>query len=298
MGGWPEALLRRLADEAGAPVPDEVRRLADAAWAAVGDEALAVLFYGSALRDGEVDGRLVDLYVVTAGYARIPGGWLVRRLARLLPPNVQYLETADGAPPARAKYAIVALDQLERLVGRGTANPYFWARLAQPVAIVRARDPVVRARLLACLAQACDTLLAAARPLLPDGVPARAVWTRAFAETYRTELRAEPPGRGAAIYEAAPERFDAVLAALRGRLGEPQAGAARRWARRRVTGKLLSVLRLAKAAFTFAGGADYLAWKIARHSGVALSLSDWQRRHPLLAAPRLAWRLWRARAIR
>ena len=61
----------------------------------------------------------------------------------------------------------------------------------------------------------------------------------------------------------------------------------RAWALRRACGKALNALRLAKAAFTFEGGADYIAWKIERHSGVALELADWQRRHPLLAAPAL-----------
>ncbi len=39
------------------------------------------------------------------------------------------------------------------------------------------------------------------------------------------------------------------------------------WPYRRFTGKLWSVARLLKAAFTFTGGADYIAWKIERHSG-------------------------------
>jgi hypothetical protein len=60
--------------------------------------------------------------------------------------------------------------------------------------------------------------------------------------------------------------------------------AQRAWASRRRRGKLLSVLRLLKAAFTFAAGADYLAWKISRHSGVEVKLKPWQRRHPILGA--------------
>jgi O-acetylhomoserine/O-acetylserine sulfhydrylase-like pyridoxal-dependent enzyme len=67
---------------------------------------------------------------------------------------------------------------------------------------------------------------------------------------------------------------------------------------RRACGKALNALRLAKAAFTFEGGADYIAWKIERHSGVALELADWHRRHPLLAAPALLWRLRRRGAAR
>ena len=43
--------------------------------------------------------------------------------------------------------------------------------------------------------------------------------------------------------------------------------------------KLLSVLRLAKASATYAGGAEYIAWKINRHAGTEIELKPWQRRH-------------------
>ena len=70
-------------------------------------------------------------------------------------------------------------------------------------------------------------------------------------------------------------------------------GAGGGWARRRLEGKALSVLRLAKASATFAGGVDYIAWKINRHAGTQIAIKPWQRRWPLLAAisllPRLLW---------
>ena len=70
------------------------------------------------------------------------------------------------------------------------------------------------------------------------------------------------------------------------------------WARRRLEGKLLSVLRLAKASATFAGGADYIAWKINRHAGTNIVLKPWQRRWPLLGAIVLLPRLLKSGAIR
>ena len=60
----------------------------------------------------------------------------------------------------------------------------------------------------------------------------------------------------------------------------------------------MTVLRLAKASFTFAGGIDYLAWKINRHAGTQIVISDWQRRHPLLAAFTLVPRLIRQGAVK
>ena len=70
------------------------------------------------------------------------------------------------------------------------------------------------------------------------------------------------------------------------------------WARRRIEGKLLSIARLAKASLTYAGGIDYLAWKINRHAGTKIEIKPWQRRWPLVAALTLVPRLIRGGAIR
>jgi hypothetical protein len=69
------------------------------------------------------------------------------------------------------------------------------------------------------------------------------------------------------------------------------------WARRQGAGKILSVVRLAKASGTFAGGIDYLAWKINRHAGTAIAIKPWQRRWPLLGALTLLPRLLKRGAI-
>ena len=61
---------------------------------------------------------------------------------------------------------------------------------------------------------------------------------------------------------------------------------------------MLSVARLAKASATFAGGADYIAWKINRHAGTKIELSDWQKKHPLATALMLLPRLIGSGAIR
>ena len=84
---------------------------------------------------------------------------------------------------------------------------------------------------------------------------------------------------------------------------QPIAAAARRravreWRARRIEGKLLTLARLAKASATFAGGLDYLAWKINRHAGTSIAIRPWQRRWPLLGALSLLPRLWRGGAVR
>ena len=136
----------------------------------------------------------------------------------------------------------------------------------------------------------------------PRFTPAE-LWSRAFAETYRTELRAERGDQAERLYRAYADRYDRATRILtRERSRAPSAAERRRavgrWRRRRMVGKALSVLRLVKASFTFEDGAAYLMWKIRRHSGVEIELTPWQRRHPILASSVLAWRLYRAGGFR
>ena len=287
--------------ELGAPVPAPVRAAAEAARLRHGGDVCAVLFYGSCLREGCDEVRIVDLYLLTDGYASVHAQPVQRWLNRLLPPNVYYLEAPHGTGTVRAKCALVGLAHLERLVRPEVSNPYFWARLAQPVALAWARDPDVRVRVRNVVTRAVATTFEAARPLAGEEADAPEVWERAFAESYRTELRAEPPHHARALVAHDAERYRRIAAALRSGAGGPlpsAAAAARRWRRRRLEGKALSVLRLAKASFTFEAGPDYVAWKIRRHTGVPVTLTPWQRRHPLLAAPLLLWRLARRGAVR
>ena len=65
------------------------------------------------------------------------------------------------------------------------------------------------------------------------------------------------------------------------------------WFFRRFQGRVLHVLRLIKASRTFRGGLDYLMWKIERHSGVKVELSERARRFPLLAGWYALWKVKR-----
>jgi hypothetical protein len=298
----PDPVRDFLAAEASLPVPAVFHALADAARARFGAPVRAVLLYGSCLRDREWRGRLVDLFVLVED--GVPGaeGPVLRRLGALLPPNVYHLATRFEDETVRAKVALVGLARLERLVAPTTLEPYFWARLAQPVRLLWAADPTVAERVHALLARAVRTLLDATRPLVPAGTDPLALFERAFHETYRTELRAERPGRATSLVTADAARYEQLARlCLAGRppcSPREQDRALRLWARRRRLGKLRSVLRLAKAAFTFEGGADYIVWKIERHSGERIELTPWQRRHPILAGLLLLPRLRRRGAIR
>ena len=62
---------------------------------------------------------------------------------------------------------------------------------------------------------------------------------------------------------------------------------------RRALGKLMSILRLLKALFTFSGGLDYIAWKLERHSGQQVVIPARVRRFPLLFIWGFCWQLYR-----
>ena len=300
----PTALVELIAAENAMAAPPSIVAVAEVARRRQGSGIAAVLFYGSCLRAGNDEG-IVDLYLLADSYDQVHRSRLMRILNRLLPPNVYYIETPFEGRTVRAKYALLTLAQFERLVERTTLQSYFWARFAQPTVVLWARTSAVQERVTQALAAAVATTAHETRLLLGPEAPRRGVWVRAFYEAYRTELRAESPERGLALYDTFAERYDAITGILFGREAVPpvearnaRRRAERKWWRRRVVGKTLSVLRLMKSAFTFEDGATYLAWKIERHSGVSFELTPWQKRHPILASGRLFWRIYRAGGFR
>lgn len=295
----PESLEQIVARTAAKPVAPEIQALVEVIRARHEQGVLAVLAYGSSLRGVEASDTLIDLYVLTDSGATVSQNRLARLACRLVPPNVHYGEAQSGSLTLRTKYAVLPLEMFVRKMGPEVTNPYFWARFAQPCRIVWARDEGVRGRLVTALAQAVRSMLAASLPLARPGEDALELWRRGLSETYRTELRPESDDRNRAIVAADAAYYEAVTQAVLGRdwVANGKAPSAN-WQRRRLAGKALSVLRLLKAAFTFEGGADYVAWKIARHSGQAIDVKPWQRRHPVLGALWLLPGLLRRGALR
>jgi len=71
-----------------------------------------------------------------------------------------------------------------------------------------------------------------------------------------------------------------------------------RWLLTRPLAKGLAVLRLFKTATTFGDWLPYALWKLERHSGATVELSERQRRHPLIFAWPVIFGLLRRRALR
>ncbi|MBX7199043.1 MAG: hypothetical protein K1X51_06660 [Rhodospirillaceae bacterium] len=264
--------------------------------------AAAVIFYGSCLRDRTADGLLdfyvlVDRYSDAMGNAAALGAWL-------LPPNVY----SHVLGTARAKVAVMRVDEFLSDLGANRFTTTLSARFAQPCAIVHARDNALRARLEAGFVTAANTCIQRTLPLMPPQFTALDLWRRVLSESFAAELRPERPERirslvdgTAAFYAAATERVlgapsDGVYRIVPRR--GARAGATLAWCLRRILGKTLNALRLIKAAFTFQGGIDYAAWKIGRHTGIMLPVTDDDRKKPLRAGLRLFARSLRLNAIR
>ena len=292
-----EALEQRisamLAREVDPAVSAQARALGDPAG------ALAVLFYGSNLRTGSLDGVL-DFYVLTAG-APEKGLW----------PRVSYREWNFQGTPLRAKIATMTLAKFAQATAGSTLDTTIWARFVQPSALVWQRDDQAGAAVREAVADAARTAARLAVALGPAKGRADDYWRALFRATYRAELRVEAPGREDSILAANREHFAGLLPAALGSAGiaygedgailTPRLDDATKrqvlawWKPRRRLGKALNAARLLRAAGTFDGAARYAAWKVERLTGVAIEVTPWRERHPVLAAPGVLWRVWRQR---
>lgn len=307
--------------ELATPVAAPVARMVDAIRDRH-DGVAAVLFYGSCMRHDTVSGVL-DFYVLVDSYRVSTGSWLEAALGWLVPPNVFYRELDCDGVRLRAKYAVIATRDFTRSARGRRLDCRIWSRFCQPTRLVWARDEAARADVLRAVRGA--TLTAVDRMLnwLPGEGPIQRfepgeLWRTAFRETYRAELRGEKAETIDAIYAAQSERFDRIaVAALRalegrGKLRLVAAGAElevesdpawrrrsrRAWRVRRPLTKARGILGLIKTPATFEGWVEYGLWKIERHSGVPLEISERQRRHPFLHAGPVLLKLIRQRTLR
>jgi hypothetical protein len=288
-----EDLRAYVARALAAPVPPGARAVADAL---AGPGTAAVLFYGSNLRTGALDGVL-DFYVLTNG-PHERGMW----------PTVSYREIPVGEHILRAKIATMTLATFAEAARGQLVDTTIWTRFVQPAALIRARDetPVIEA-----VAAAAVTAARFAAALGPARGTAADYWRALFRQTYAAELRVEKAGREEQILAHDARRYDMILplawdaggiafADADGTLSPalPEVDRARllaAWRKRRRWGRPLNVARLVRAAWTFEGAGAYGAWKVERHTGIAVPMTPFRAKHPILAAPAVLWRVWRGR---
>jgi hypothetical protein len=298
--------------ELSQPVDPRINAMAQAIAALYPSASRAVLFYGSCLRTSELEGQMLDFYLIVSSYRAAYGKSWMAPANRLIPPNVFPFEHEGLA----AKYAVLSEEDFLRLNGPETLSVSVWARFAQPSRLVWNAGPLAARSCIEAIARAAPTLLEAAAPMVDEAeIDPLDLWRRGFALTYAAELRAERKNRAASVVDSDPERYRrfsgpaAEVAGVgvvtgEGRLrlraftSKQRAVSLSLWSKRRRLGKALSVVRLAKASGTYAGGIDYIAWKINRHAGTDFSIKPWQRRWPLLGAITLLPRLLKRGAIR
>ena len=314
----PPKLIDLIRQESSRPAPAGVRALAEELLERYGDAAQAILFYGSCLRTGDDSEGLVDLYLLVDNYRAAFGKRTQAMANELLPPNVFYMEIPFQDRVVRTKYAVFTLKEFCRGTSMSWFHSYLWGRFAQPAGLLYARTGQIADQVRAALAQAVVTFITRVLPQLGESFTARELWDRGLLLSYRAELRSERPDNLVHLFDAASEYYEQLTRAamasvpfavevgdtavgysyqaripgrvrLRNRLG---------WVLRTAQGKVLSLLRLTKAFFTFEGGLEYIQWKIERHSGAKVEWTPRLKRHPLLAVCVLSWRLYRKGGFR
>lgn len=287
------------------PVLPEVAEAGRAVAAKLGGNA--VLFYGSVLRTGDLEG-LLDFYVLRNTRTKRSA------IGHYLWPDVSYHETRVGSRIVRAKVATMSLDTFTRAARGGSVDTTIWARFVQPSALIWADTGTTRRRILDAVTSAAVTASRFAALHGPERGEPVAFWKALFRATYATEFRVEASGREMQILAFDQSRYERLLPLawaaggvafekgsthLSPQLSEHQTRAlAQTWFTAESLGKWLNLARLAKAAFTFDGATRYALWKIERHTGLRVPITPFRERHPILAAPGVMWRLWQHSAIR
>lgn len=273
-------------------------------------QPIGVIYYGSSLWKKELTG-LLDFYVVCDRLSDWYEQDSFKKIANYcLPPNIEYYEWTNTANPLRAKVAILSIDQLKKALSLSSMDTTMWARFCQPVKILWWKDEGARNALTDCLVKAVDTAVWWAATLGPEQGTAETYWCSLFRHTYDAELRVESQNRPMLILENREDYFTQLLTfgwkhcgisfvkkedhRLQPVLSKQQRElAGKQWMIRKRIGRPLNILRLIKAAFTFTGGAQYIAWKINRHRNIHLQLSNFQKRHPIINAPWILFKLYR-----
>jgi hypothetical protein len=200
------AVASLVGEELLAPVPPQAVALRPAAGPF--EAPLAVLFYGSILRTGDLDG-VMDFYVLTQ---RVRPG--LRGLAtRLLWPDVSYHEVELDGQVLRAKVATMTLAQFQAATRGQGIDTTIWARFVQPAGLVWSAGPAVAGRWSRPWRTPPAPPPASPPPWGPRKGPPEAYWSALFQETYAAEFRVEKGGRERSILAFDVARYHRLLVA-------------------------------------------------------------------------------------
>ena len=276
-----------------------------------GASVLAVVFFGSRkTKPSDDPWSAHDFFVLTRGYRgfyaclRAQGALrrspsLLAALNAWLPPNQMSLQLAVASGPLRAKCAVIDLETLRRETSLRRCDHFCAGRLFQPAEVAYVRDEAAAEAVLHALTSAHRITYAWARPFLPAEFDVSDYARTLLALSMAAEIRPEPSGRAEALFESQREYHRGVYALLLAELherGELSAGpdaryrlarAASAWERARVRAFLRwslvrATARWAKHVITFEDWLEYILRKAQRHTGQDISLSERERRWPLV----------------
>ncbi len=312
----PVRLISEVAWENNKETSPDLVPLVDSLIMRFGESLDAVMLYGSCLHSGvSLEEGIVDLYVIVNSYYKAYPQNYLANLNAWLAPNVFYLEVPHQERMLRAKYAVISTEDFER-GAQYWFHPYIWARFAQPSRLLYVRDETVRERLYVAQAHSVINFLKSGVPTLEAGIAdVEEIWTRCLTLTYSAELRAERETRARHLAQtnlSAFTRLTDVASPMLEEILEKQNNGKYRclttpemqkqalwhWRLRRWQGRMLSILRLAKATLTFRNSVEYAAWKIERHTGVHVEITPMLRRHPILWGLKVAWQLLQRGVLR
>jgi hypothetical protein len=267
----------------------------------------AVLLYGSVLWTTLRAPTSQPDFIVVVDSSRAWSHQLLHRLwGAVLPPSV-YCLRAGGA---QAKVSVVTARELLSQTAVDTPDLHLAGRLSKRVALVWWRDSPARQRIIDAQRAALGTMarLALSRfegPIELDG------FLQAFLGlSYESEVRIVEPGKVAALFEVERDHYRTLGRALLAALGAapvdpagsrfllpPGVSAQPAGTRRRLRrSRRRAYLRWPKYLATYDGWLDYLLQKLAR-SGQQVSLTERQRRHPLIFALPVLCQMVRARRV-
>lgn len=311
---------RALSPEDDPALAEAAQRLAEAA----GGNLDGLVFFGSR-RTGAARVNVwsaYDVFVIVDRYrpfyeamyrAGLSGksAAVLSLLSRWLPPT-QYSIRAEG-PPVHLKAAVIRTDTFHRETSPRRRDHFCMGRLFQPVRILYARDAAARNALVDDLVSAQEATWGWSRPWLPPAFDAEAYGRSALEVSMSWEVRPEPEGRAAALWDAQREEqipvFEVLLSGLAGRGELIPAGPEGLWSPARAVSAVetfrlklyfrrsiaRSTARWLKHIVSFEGWLDYVLRKASRHGGEPIELSERERRWPLIYLwPRL-FRYLRAR---
>ncbi len=279
------------------------------------DKIDLIVLYGSCLRSNNFTEGILDFYVIVDNYHEAYNSPFFALLNKALPPNVFYIESNTGNETLRAKYAVISMEDFYKATNKWF-HPYVWARFAQPVRLIYAKNDNLRRGFYQCLTNSVIRYIKESLPLLHEGeVTSEKIWTNALELSYSAELRPERSGRCneivkqslndlSKLIDLALPAFDCLKPTSKTNTylfscnSKQKNNYRHRWLARRWQGKILSILRLMKAVLTFHDCVEYAAWKINRHSGIEIEITPALKKFPILLGFKVLWQLLRRGAIR